>query len=109
MLNLTVEEKKVILFLIIIGFIGVGTNFLIKLNAFDKPLSTYSEDIGKVDLNSANNNLLISIPGIGVKLAQRIIDYRQEQGDFKDIEGLKNIKGITNYRYEKIKNSFIIK
>lgn len=109
MLNLTGEERKVILFLIIIGFIGVGANFLMKLNASAKPLSYYSEIIGKVDLNSAHNNLLISIPGVGVKLAQRIIDYRQEQGGFKDITDLKNIKGITNYRYEKIKDSFIIK
>jgi competence protein ComEA len=109
MLNLTGEERKVILFLVIIGFIGAGTNFLTKLNASSKPLSYYSESIGKVDLNSANKALLVGIPGIGVKLAQRIIDYRQERGSFKNIEDLNNIKGITNYRYEKIKDSFIIK
>lgn len=109
MFDLTGEERKVILFLIIIGFIGVGANFLMKLNASTKPLGYYSETIGKVDLNFAHNNLLISIPGVGVKLAQRIIDYRQERGGFKDIEELKNIKGITDYRYEKIKDSFIIK
>jgi competence protein ComEA len=109
MLNLTGEERKVILFLIIIGFIGVGTNFLIKLNTFNKPLSAYSEDIGKVDLNSANKALLIGVPGIGPKLAQRIIAYREEKGSFDDIEGLKNIKGVTGNKFEKMKNSFIIK
>ncbi len=109
MFNLTAEERKVILFLITIGFIGIGINFLIKINSSVKILSCYGQDIGKVDLNSADRDLLISVPGIGTKLAQRIIDYRQERGGFKDIEDLKNIKGITNYRYEKIKDSFIIK
>jgi competence protein ComEA len=109
MFNLTPEERKVILFLIITALAGIGTNFLIKLNSPVKILSCYGQDFGKVDLNSADKNLLTSVPGIGVKLAQRIITYREENGAFKKIEELKNIKGITNYKFEKIKDSFIVK
>lgn len=109
MFNLTAEERKVILFLITIGFIGIGINFLIKINSSVKILSCYGQDIGKVDLNSADKDLLNSVPGIGTKLAQRIIEYRETQASFKDLEELKNIKGITDYKYEKIKDSFIIK
>ena len=109
MINLTGEERRVVLFLTAVGFIGVGVNFLIKLNTPFKVLACYSETIGKIDLNSANGSLLASAPGIGTKLAQRIIEYRIEQGGFKQIEELRNIKGITNYRYEQLKSSFIIK
>ena len=109
MFNLTAEERKVALFLITIGFIGIGINFLIKINSPVKILSCYGQDIGKVDLNSADKDLLNSVPGIGAKLAQRIIEYRETQASFKEIEELKNIKGITDYKYEKIKDSFIIK
>lgn len=109
MFNLTNEERKVMLFLITIGFIGIGINFLIKINSPVKILSCYGQDIGKVDLNSAGKDLLNSVPGIGTKLSQRIIEYREKQGGFREIEELKNIKGITNYKYEKIKDSVIVK
>jgi len=109
MFNLTNDEQKVIIFLLTIAFIGIGINFLIKLNTPVKILSCYGQDIGKIDLNTADKNLLISVRGIGPKLAQRIIDHREERDGFKDIEELKGIKGITNDRYEKIKDSFIIK
>lgn len=109
MFNLTKEEQKVVLFLLTIASTGLGINILIKLNTPVKILSCYSQDIGKIDLNSADKNLLASVPGIGPKLAQRIIEYRKAQENFKDPEELKNIKGITNYKYEKIKDSFIIK
>lgn len=109
MFNLTNEERKVILFLITIGFIGIGINFLIKINSPVKILSCYGQDIGKVDLNSAGKDLLNSVPGIGTKLSQRIIEYREKQGGFREKGELKNIKGITNYKYEKIKDSVIVK
>lgn len=55
----------------------------------------------KVPLNSATKEQLMSINGIGESFAQRIIDYREENGDFTDLEQLKNIDGIGEKRYEK--------
>jgi competence ComEA-like helix-hairpin-helix protein len=109
MFNLTKEECKVVLFLIMTAFTGLAINLLIKLNTPIKILSCYQQDIGKIDLNSANQDLLTSVPGIGVKLASRILSRRNESGVFKELEELKEIQGITNYKYEKIKNSFFIK
>lgn len=109
MLNLTSEERKVALFLITLGLIGMGISFLMKLNTPVKMLSCYGQGIGKIDLNAADKSLLVSVPGIGPKLAQKIIDYRKSQGSFGELEGLKNIKGITDYKYEKIKDALIIK
>jgi competence ComEA-like helix-hairpin-helix protein len=109
MLNLTKDERRAIFFLLIVGFIGAGINILIKFNTPVKILSCYVQDIGKVNLNSADKSLLSSIPGIGDKLSQRIIEYRQVSGGFKEVGELRNIKGITDYKYEKIKDSFKIR
>lgn len=109
MFNLTRQERQVILFLISIALVGIGINFLLKKYAPDKTLASFTQDIGKIDLNSADKDLLISIPGIGEKLAQRIIEYREKQIGFSRIEELKNIKGITDYRYQKLKDYLMLK
>ena len=62
----------------------------------------------KVNINTANQSELDSLPGIGPSLAQRIIDYREENGAFKSIEELQNVKGIGNAKYEDIKNDVTI-
>ena len=49
-----------------------------------------------VDLNRANVETLVRIPGIGKTLALRIVEYRSEIGHFETIEEIIKIKGITN-------------
>lgn len=109
MFNLTPQERQVVLFLIAVALIGLATDFFTKRHAPNKTLASISENIGKVDLNTADRDLLMKIPGIGEKLAQRIIEYREEKGGFNGLEEIGNIKGITNYRYEKIKDYLVVK
>lgn len=106
MFNLTFQERKVILFLLIIFFVGLSLNFLAKRYSHIKFIGFVNSDIGKVNLNRAEKEVLLDIPGIGEKLAGRIIEYRNLKGKFKDIEELKNIRGISDSKYEKIKNYF---
>ena len=63
----------------------------------------------EIDLNQADKATLMSVRGIGEKLAQRILEYRNQQERFYNIEELKHIKGITNYKYENIKDEFVIR
>ena len=58
----------------------------------------------KIDINRAESWLLDALPGIGEVLAQRIVDYRSENGSFTTIEDLLNVNGIGEAMFAKIKD-----
>ena len=58
----------------------------------------------KININTAGDQELARLPGIGISLAQSIINYRNENGNFKDISEIKNVKGIGDARFNKIKD-----
>ena len=51
---------------------------------------------GKVNINTASAEQLTTLPGIGPKLAARILDYRQKSGAFKSVQELMNVKDIES-------------
>ncbi len=57
----------------------------------------------KININTSNIELLTSLPGIGPKTAQNILAYRTENGKFKTVEDLMNIKGIGEKSLKKMK------
>jgi competence protein ComEA len=63
---------------------------------------------GKVNINNANADELQTLPGIGPAKAQAIIDYRQQQGPFRQVEDLKNVSGIGDKTFEKLKESVTV-
>jgi competence protein ComEA len=56
-----------------------------------------------VNLNTATATQIATLPGIGDKAAQRIIEYREKNGGFKKIEELMNVKGIGEKSFLKLK------
>jgi comEA protein len=56
-----------------------------------------------VDLNRATSADLQRLPGIGPRLAERILEYRQKSGGFKKIEELMNVRGIGEKNFLKLK------
>lgn len=58
----------------------------------------------KININTAKVSELTTLSGIGETYAQRIIEYREQNGDFKSIEDIKNVKGIGDALFEKIKD-----
>jgi competence protein ComEA len=56
-----------------------------------------------VNLNTATAEQLTTIPGVGPKMAERIIDYRQKNGGFKKVEDLMNVSGVGEKSFLKMK------
>ena len=60
--------------------------------------------ISVVNINTATQTELETLPGIGQSLALKIINYRKENGKFSSIEDIKNVSGIGDAKFENIKN-----
>lgn len=56
-----------------------------------------------LDINRAAREELMKLPGIGPVLAERIVAYREQNGPFSDISEIKEVSGIGEKRFERIK------
>jgi len=73
------------------------------MHSNDKNKALQSEiQVEKTNINQATNKELAAIKGIGTKKAQAIIDYREENGDFMDLNQLMKVKGIGQGTLKKI-------
>ena len=66
-----------------------------------KPPVTASTEV--VNLNSATAAQLAELPGIGLKTAELVLQYRQKNGPFKKIEEIMNVRGIGEKSFLKLK------
>lgn len=67
------------------------------------------EPISKVNLNKANVDELKEVNGIGSTSAKAIVEYRTINGEFRRLEDVKNVSGIGNATFEKVKNYLILR
>ena len=119
--NLTRYEKGIIVFLAASIVLGCGLVYFQKINSklpppISQPPHSYQKELparpGKtvfvIDINKSDCRDLIRLSGIGPVLAQRIIDYRSHNGTFKRIEEIKNVSGIGNKKFERIKEFLVL-
>ena len=64
---------------------------------------------GKVDLNTADSDLLQTLPGIGPAKAEAILEYRARSGGFESAEELMQVSGIGQASFDKLKDSVIVR
>ena len=63
----------------------------------------------KVNINTALQTELETLPGIGPSIATKIITYRKENGGFKTIEDIKEVSGIGESKFNNIKDLITVK
>ena len=105
----TKQEKKVIIFILVALVLGEGIwlhrRYISSQQCVEKkevsrqriPIKDY-----KVDINKASAKELITLPQVGPSTAQKIIEYRENR-EFLFIEDLKNVKGIGDKKFQKLK------
>ena len=63
---------------------------------------------GRININTADVTLLQQLTGVGPVTAQKIVDYRTQNGQFSSVEELMNISGIGEKTFEKMKDSVTV-
>ena len=81
-----------------------GDNIIIEENTLSSNNSTQT-----ININKATEKEFETLPGIGPSLASKIIEYRNQNGKFGSIEDIKNVNGIGDNKYEKIKDLITVK
>ncbi len=120
MLDLTNQEKTILLFLTLSLIIGIGVNVHkksnqgLELNVGPHKIDAlqdadrFIEQYRLININSSNIDELTRLPGIGEKLAQRIVDYHRRHGPFMNREELMQVKGIGEKKFERMKDLIIL-
>jgi len=80
------------------------TSLALAAGAFGLGTIDGPEKAPKVDLNRATADELMELPGIGAKVAARIVAFREERGPFDEIEELMNVRGIGEKTFLKIES-----
>ena len=102
-------SKYISLFLLLTGLIfclGTGTLSAQDSKEMMDPEMMDKQEMmmEKVNINTADMEQLMKIPGVGEGTAKKIIDYRNSNGQFKTLDQLKSIQGIGEKKYEKMKD-----
>ena len=66
------------------------------------------EDASKIDLNTATVKKLATLKRVGQKYAQRIVEYREQNGLFKDPREITKVRGIGKKTYEENKDRLMV-
>ena len=122
MLNKNYSTEKILLIVALILFAGIiffnafyksdaSIPSVIYINENDKISSENLDDnesnrnLNKININTATvEELSENLSGVGKSIAKRIVEYREHNGEFTNIEDIKNVSGIGDKMFESIKD-----
>lgn len=122
MFNLDKRERLIAAFLSLTFVIGAFLIFYIKSNRspgiqikraiFSNTRPSHDNKILNIrrgiDINRSSIEQLTALDGVGDALARRIVQYRSDNGPFRDVEEIKNVKGIGDALFMKIKDEISV-
>ena len=96
--------------LVLASFVALSPAVILAQPPAQEPAAEKSEPAhgAAINLNTATAAQLESLPGIGPRAAERILEYRQKNGGFKKIEDLMNVKGIGEKSFLKLKTRITV-
>ncbi len=68
----------------------------------------WAQEAGKVDINTASAEVLMTLDGIGPVYAERIVEYREANGPFKSAEDIRDVSGIGPKTFEQNKDRLTV-
>ncbi len=94
-----------VFFILVLAIAALSAPPFLPSTAFDTAQTNATdENFGKININTALQEELATLPGIGETLAERIVAYREENGSFKDTKELLNVSGIGEAKWEAIRD-----
>lgn len=78
------------------------------LDATTPTAAAGQEQTTKIDLNTASIELLQTLPGIGPRTAERIVEYREQNGPFEKIEELMNVRGVGEKSFLRLRELIVV-
>lgn len=78
-----------------------------KSPAAEMPVQHEQKSIKAIDINKADTAMLIALPGIGSKLANRIINFRQKLGGFYTVDQLAEVYGLPDSTFQNIRPKLV--
>ena len=94
--------KTILLFLFILS-LTIYLSRKVEVNKYlVKKISSNKSYSLRVNINSANEQELNNLPGVGPKLAKKIIEYRSIHGSFESLNEMKAVKGIGVKKFSQI-------
>ena len=121
MFALTKQEKIILIFLTLTFATGLGVNSYKKsqqsiqlsvqpdqINSARTKADRFIAEQRFININTSKIGELTRLPGVGEEIAKNIIEYHRTHGPFRSKEGLMQVKGIGDKKFEKIKDLIVL-
>jgi len=101
--------RRIVVAVLVVVWALVGVASAPEVARSQSRTATVDAAAAKVNINSASAKELMTLSGIGEKVAQRIVQFREANGPFKSVEDLKRVAGVGGALLERNRPRLVVK